>query len=157
MSSQEPRYLVFATDFSERTREARNWAHEIARRLGFEVLVVHAIETVHTEGDPKLRRWFAELQEEISERMESELSFFRKAQISAQGDIREGTAWRVVLDSAEERNAQLIVVGGHPLGEDAKGQVGTTSQKIALAANQPVLIVKSPDDGRVEASSPDGR
>jgi hypothetical protein len=54
--------------------------------------------------------------------------------------VRLGPPWKVVLEIADERDIDLIIVGKHGY-QGRNGVLGTTAGKIATVARRNVLIV----------------
>lgn len=54
--------------------------------------------------------------------------------------VRFGEPWRVIVDAAEERDVDLIVVGSHGYGGWDR-VLGTTAGKVANLASRNVLVV----------------
>lgn len=58
--------------------------------------------------------------------------------------VRLGPPWKVVVEIADERDIDLIIVGKHGY-QDRDGVLGTTAGKIAAVARRNVLIVHEPE------------
>lgn len=139
------RQILFATDFSVYSEKARNHARLLAKSLGASVTVLHAIELIHglDANEPELKEWYRNLEKRLQAKLEKELDHFRKDGIEACGTLVFGTPWEVVISCAVEGKMDLIIIGSHG-ARTAEGGIllGTTSHKIALASDIPVLIVK---------------
>lgn len=138
-------HILFATDFSVYSDKARDHACLLAESLGASVTVLHAIELIQglDPNDPELKEWYRNLEKKVRVKLENELDCFRKKGIEACGTVVFGTPWEVVISCAEEAKMDLVVIGSHG-ARTAEGGIllGTTSHKIALASDIPVLIVK---------------
>lgn len=102
---------------------------------------------VHPTGDVTSSVWGKkpdELMAMFTQLAKTELEQIRGAlphKVPAETEARVGSASDVVLDVARAKEAQLIVVGSH--GFDMLDRVlGTTSARIANAADRSVLVVR---------------
>lgn len=138
--------ILLATDFSEYSDKAREYACILAQSLGASITLLHAIQPIYglDPNDTELKDWYRNLEKQLEAKLEKELDYFRKREIPASGSLIFGTPWDVVISFAEEEEMDLIVVGSHGLRTgDGRPLLGTTSHKIAFASTVPVLIVKA--------------
>lgn len=135
--------ILFATDFSPHSNRARSYASALARSLRASVVVLHVIETVYAlEEDAELKEWFENLQNELRRDLDREVGLFHNEGIPADGSLAVGSPWETVIGQAHRSGADLIVVGSQgQSGRKQRHLLGTTSHKVALASDIPVLIV----------------
>lgn len=136
--------ILLAVDGSEHALHAAETAANLARSMNSEILrIVVAFEPVPPYlGEPNL-------QIAISARMKEAETILQKA-IDAVGDILgeihteilEGVPAEAILDVANTRNSDLIVMGSRGLGRLAGALLGSQSQKVVRHATCPVLIVR---------------
>jgi len=135
-SSPQPlaRILV-ATDLSDASREAVDWAIEIARAHGATLRIVHA--TVDSERDDE--------PDELAPLLETA----ELAGIDATTEVLTAPAWRAINEAAERCSADLIVLGtrGHTLSLSLL--LGSTTDRVIRSTRIPVLAVH-PQDVRHE-------
>jgi nucleotide-binding universal stress UspA family protein len=62
--------------------------------------------------------------------------------------VEAGTAWRKILDAAEEMDADLIVMGAHAHGPIGRVFFGSTSSHVVRQASCPVLVVRETQSKR---------
>jgi len=115
--------IVVGTDGSETAALAVGHAAALAEMLLAQLLVV-------TAGDNP---------EPIAEKVAAEL---KDSGIRARGITRTGSAAEVLLDIAEEENADLIVVGDRGMGK-RKMFLGSVPDKVAQHSPTDVLIVRT--------------
>ena len=153
--------ILTAVDASERAPGVFNIAAELARTVGARLYVARAI-TVPPEfpaaaagspADPLLARMAASAMQDMS-------CLVAGAPDDVQVRppiVRLGVPWRVILDVAEERDVDLIVIGSH--GYHGWDHIlGTTAAKIVNMARRHVFVVHEREPRSVvgkQESSPD--
>ncbi len=136
--------ILFPTDFSERSKNAREHTLYLARALGASVYILHAIEPLdYGDADEEIREFYGTLETQMGEKMAAEKEVFDKSHIVTQAEIIIGPRWRVINTYAQEKGVDLIVMGSHGLrSESGEVSVGTTSHKVMFSSPCPVLIVR---------------
>lgn len=136
--------ILTAVDASERAPGVFNIAAELARTAGARLYVARAIAVppefpaaaAGSPADPLVARMAANAMQDMSC-----LVAGAPDDVQVQPPIvRLGVPWRVVLDVADERNVDLIVIGSH--GYHGWDHIlGTTAAKIVNMARRHVLVV----------------
>lgn len=136
--------ILFPTDFSPRSRNAREHALYLAGALGAEVYLLHAIEPLkYEEVDDEIREFYRTLETQMNEKMAQEKEIFVKNGLSVNTDIVIGPRWKEINTYALEKGIDLIIMGSHGLKTDTgEVSVGTTSHKVMFSSPCPVLIVR---------------
>src|SRR5258705_3163944 len=143
--------IVVGTDGSETAREAVSQAAELARTVGATVLLVSAYEPV---SETRLRQERTEVPEDVSwmvnPREDVQAVLDGEAErIKATGvqDIdtfaREGDPADAILDVAEEKGADLIVVGNKGMTGARRFLLGSVPNKVSHHAPCNVMIVRT--------------
>jgi nucleotide-binding universal stress UspA family protein len=159
--------ILAAVDASERAPAVFDIASELARTMGARLYVARAI-TVPPEfpaaaagspADPLVARMAAIAMQDMTT-----LIARTSDDVAIQPPIvRLGVPWKVILEIADERDVDLIVMGSH--GYHGWDRVlGTTAAKIVNVAQRNVLVVHegqpsaAGDRGAVQdgAEAPDG-
>ena len=136
--------ILCAVDFSPASMKAIEVSQRIATAHHARVSLVHAVERP-SPYDPVMAGVLAASGEPGSSPAVSartRLSALAEAMPGgAEAIVSEGKPYRAVLDAAEERRADLIVVGAHggPLGAYA---FGSTTNQIVRQATCPVLVAR---------------
>ena len=136
--------VLLAVDGSEHALHAARTAAELActvKAKEFYLLVVYDFIPPYL-GEPNLQ--FA-----IDSRMDEAKSIMQRA-METIGDIPckihteliEGSAAQVIINVAETRKCDVIVIGSRGLGTLAGLLLGSTSQKVVAHAPCPVLVVR---------------
>ncbi|MBL8751643.1 MAG: universal stress protein [Planctomycetes bacterium] len=138
--------IVCPTDFSPTAGRAADYATELARTFGAELILLHVIP----EMNYPLRSFgmagaFPHLREELHKRADEALQK-EKARLGAGVTIRtllhDGEAHQQVIDCAKGEKADLIVIGTHGHTGLKHLMLGSTAEKIVRAAECPVLTVR---------------
>lgn len=139
--------VVAATDFSEPAEVGLAWAAQAARTHGARLLVVHAVAPPMPVADfaaPPLT-----IDEELRDAAEKRLHALLEAEplagLGAEAVLRDGPPAQAVLDVADERGADLVVVGTRGLTGFRHMLLGSTAERIVQRAKMPVLSVHPGD------------
>jgi nucleotide-binding universal stress UspA family protein len=134
--------IVVATDGSDASQLAVREGLEIARDAGAAVTVMTARGRIASLGAPHDIR-------ELSRQLLRTRATLERARAEAEGlgvDVayatREGDAAEAIIRLADDRNADLVVVGSRGLGRIRGALLGSVSQKVVRKAGRPVLVVK---------------
>jgi nucleotide-binding universal stress UspA family protein len=136
--------ILLAVDGSKHALRATKTAVDLARSMNSEILrIVVAFEAVPSYlGEPNM-------QTAISARMKEAETVLKKA-MDAVGEIPgevhteilEGSPAEAILDVANTRKNDLIVMGSRGLGRLRGALLGSQSQKVVQHAPCPVLVVR---------------
>jgi nucleotide-binding universal stress UspA family protein len=134
--------IIVATDFSDASYGAVNYAKQLARCFSAKVLVVHVIDMVRSmqiDGMPSepLPDRIDAAEDEI-QRIVSSLSFdgIRCSSVVRLGGIRE-----VISGLIEERNSDLLVLGTRGKGYVNGDGLGSVAEMLLRSVSCPVLTV----------------
>jgi nucleotide-binding universal stress UspA family protein len=133
-----PRVILAAVDFSDPSRIALEYGAALARRTGADLHVLHA-------EPPLLAHAARQSGFSLSEDTEEELDRFVKSVSAAstlptRQQVRTGPAVEVIIDSARECRADLIVVGSHGMSGAERIVFGSTTEGLLRRAPIPVLV-----------------
>jgi len=134
-----PRVILAAVDFSDPSRIALAYGAALARRTGAELHVVHA-------EHPLLAQAARQSGFSLSKDTEEELHRFVKSVSAASivptrhHHVRTGPAVEVIVDSAQECGADLIVVGSHGMSGAERIVFGSTTEALLRRALISVLV-----------------
>jgi nucleotide-binding universal stress UspA family protein len=121
------------------------WAAGQARHTGAEVVAVHALGLLE-KMDPQSAAVPAQPHvHEIQERFETVwCAPLVESGIAYRAELRYGSSVPVLLEVADETEADLIVVGSRGLGATPELLLGSTSTQVAQHSRRPVTIVPAP-------------
>src|SRR4051812_46591860 len=143
--------IVVGTDGSDTAKEAVRQATELAKAMGASVLLVSAYEPVpearlqHERTEvPEDVSWMVNPREDVQAVLDEEADGIRKAGVSdVETFAREGDPADAILDVAEEKNADLIVVGNKGMTGARRFLLGSVPNKVSHHAPCNVMIVRT--------------
>jgi nucleotide-binding universal stress UspA family protein len=138
--------IVVGVDGSANARRALAWSMDLAAALGAEIVAVHSVGLL-AHPHPGETVPAASVHGEIEHLFETEWT----APLSASGlpsrrVLRDGTPVQVIIDVADEVQADLIVLGSRGVGGFPEQLLGSTSHQVAEHTAIPVVII--PPDHR---------
>ena len=143
--------IVVGTDGSDTAKEAVRQAAELAKAMGAQVLLVSAYEPV---PESRLRHERNEVPEDVSWMVnprEDVLALLERAENDAriaglekvETFARQGDAADAILDVAEEKRADLIVVGNKGMTGARRFLLGSVPNKVSHHAPCSVIIIRT--------------
>ena len=141
--SESIKRIVVPTDFSETADGALEYALELARPRGAEVLLLHvepllryAIHQETATDLPELRTKIAAYAEqELGKRAEQA----RAAGVPVEVEAVEGNPGLRIPEIAKERGADLIVMGTHGRSGVQRVVLGSVAERVVRLSSVPVL------------------
>ena len=142
--------IVVGTDGSESAQEAVRQAVELAARLGATLRIVSAYEPVpagrlreEAQQVPPDLQWMINPREDVDATLAEAAQAARGAGVAVRSYAREGDPADAILDVAEERGADLIVVGNKGMTGAKRFLLGSVPNKVSHHAPCSVLIVRT--------------
>lgn len=138
------KHILLGVDGSVHALGAAKQAGELARSLKSDTLrIVIAYETVPPYlGEPNLQTVISARMKEADEILQVALEAVGKIPGEIHTEILEGSPAEAILDVANTRKDDLIVMGSRGLGRLTGMLLGSQSQKVVQHAPCPVLIVR---------------
>ena len=144
------RSIVVGTDGSDTATQAVREAIELARCVGARIELVSAYEPV---SDARLReesivvpqdlQWIINPREDVLATLESAAGEIRAAGVEVEVFARQGDPADAILDVAEERGSDLIVVGNKGMTGAKRFLLGSVPNKVSHHAPCSVLIIRT--------------
>lgn len=135
--------ILVATKSGEQPSECETQALRLAKLCGARCVLVHVIEPIEAGGDDTIEEFFRTLEERARVRLAKSVSRFKEAGVGCETRVLIAKRWLGIVETAEEVDADLLVLGSRPLIHEGKPRLGTTSHQVFLAATCPLLIVRS--------------
>jgi nucleotide-binding universal stress UspA family protein len=142
--------IVVGTDGSSTAKEAVRQAIDLARQVGASLDIVSAYEPV--SGDrlrqeqrevPKDVEWAVNPREDVDHTLEEAARETREAGVEVETFARQGDPADAILDVAEERGSDLIVVGNKGMTGAKRFLLGSVPNKVSHHAPCSVLIIRT--------------
>ncbi len=144
---KEFKNILVATDFSESSDLAFDYALSLAKKFDARLLVVHVInEPVDLRGFYVPHISFEKLEEEIEEGAKKMMEKFCRTHLhdyeNYDSFIVPGIPYDEIIKKAGEENADLIVIGTH--GRTGLDHVlfGSTAEKVVRRSPTPVMTIR---------------
>jgi nucleotide-binding universal stress UspA family protein len=177
MSMQIPQIkkILFTTDLSRLTRHAFNFAAGLANQYGATLTILYVMEDISRSQSAELQAFIGnERWEELRTSHEQEIrqiligkkregtmirealgDMFTAAQKelpekNLQSDeivVTQGDPVDCIIQEADARQVDLIVMGYHPRGRLEEAIIGSVSRSVLRRSKVPVLLVRLPDLG----------
>jgi nucleotide-binding universal stress UspA family protein len=142
--------IVVGTDGSETAREAVSQAVALARLLGARLDIVSAYEPVpagrlreEAQQVPEDLQWIVNPREDVAATLRAAAEESQAAGVPTETYARQGDPADAILDVAEERGADLIVVGNKGMTGAKRFLLGSVPNKISHHAPCSVLIIRT--------------
>ena len=144
------RSIVVGTDGSETAGKAVNEAIDLAKAIGARVSLVSAYEPVpqarlreEARQTPADLQWMVNPREEVDQTLNDAAALVREAGVEVETFAREGAPADAILDVAEERDADLIIVGNKGMTGARRFLLGSVPNKVSHHAPCSVLIIRT--------------
>lgn len=139
--------ILVPTDGSECAMAAAEEAIELAAATGAALHVVNVVDpgAVGTEGDVGML--LDALQQAGERAIEAVVDRAREAGVSTiEGSALSGTAYRAIVDYAEESEIDCIVMGTHGRTGIRRFLLGSVTERVVRLSDVPVLAVKDREE-----------
>jgi nucleotide-binding universal stress UspA family protein len=144
------RSIVVGTDGSETATKAVSQAVDLARAVGARLELVSAYEPVPAQRLNEERRqapedlqWTINPREDVDATLEAAAEVARKAGVEVAVYPRQGDPADAILDVAEEREADLVIVGNKGMTGAKRFLLGSVPNKVSHHAPCSVLIIRT--------------
>jgi nucleotide-binding universal stress UspA family protein len=141
--------IVVGIDGSDTADEAVRQATVLARSVGARIELVSAYEPV---SDARLREsiavprdlhWIINPRADVEAMLEAAAALVREAGVEVEVFARQGDPADAILDVAEERGSDLVVVGNKGMTGAKRFLLGSVPNKISHHAPCSVLIIRT--------------
>jgi nucleotide-binding universal stress UspA family protein len=142
--------IVVGTDGSETARKAVLAAVDLAKTVGASLDIVSAYEPVSNQRlreesrqVPGDLQWTINPREDVDATLREAAEIVEDAGLEVETFAREGDPADAILDVAEERGADLIVVGNKGMTGAKRFLLGSVPNKVSHHAPCSVLIIRT--------------
>jgi nucleotide-binding universal stress UspA family protein len=145
MSLQHPRTILVALDTSPRAPAVLAEGVELAQKLGGRLVLVRGVGIPHdlpAEALNESPSRVPEILERIARNDLEQRANAAPAGLVAKLVVHVGTPWEVICRTADEENADLVVIGSHGYSGIDK-LLGTTAARVVNHTTRSVLVVRN--------------
>ena len=142
--------IVVGTDGSGTAKEAVRQAIDLAKQVGASLDIVSAYEPVAVDRLRQEQReahkdveWAVNPREDVDSTLEEAARETREAGVEVETFARQGDPADAILDVAEERGSDLIVVGNKGMTGAKRFLLGSVPNKVSHHAPCSVLIIRT--------------
>jgi len=142
--------IVLGTDGSDTANKAVREAAELALQVGASVCLVSAYEPVSNQrlreesrDVPKDMQWTVNPKEDVEATLEEAAEVIKGAGVKVESFARQGDPADAILDVAEEKGADLIIVGNRGMTGAKRFVLGSVPNKISHHAPCSVMIIRT--------------
>jgi nucleotide-binding universal stress UspA family protein len=141
--------ILFATDFSEISEYAYDYAYTLAKKFNSKLIVMHVInEPVDLRGFYVPHISFESLEKEIEDAAEKMMKKFCSGRLTdlASSDtvIVSGIPYDEIINKADKEDVSLIVLGTHGRAGLDHLLFGSTAERVVRRARCPVMTIRPP-------------
>ncbi|MFQ6091989.1 MAG: universal stress protein [bacterium] len=140
--------ILVPVDFSEPCKNALRYAVSLGKLYGSHLDLLHVVEgwihpAFYTTWDKTILDFVPDLKTRATEAMGQFAKDFDLESMRVENHVAEGNPHVQIVDFAEEKKADLIVIATRGLGAVDHILLGSTTDKVVRKAPCPVLTVKS--------------
>jgi nucleotide-binding universal stress UspA family protein len=139
--------ILVGLDGSPRERDILDAAIALGRRTGAKVLLFRSVGVPYAIPLEALAMTPQDLSGLLEKQAKAELDKLADeipAELRAGARVATGTAWDAICRTAQEEDADIIVIGSHGYGAIDR-LLGTTAAKVINHADRSVLVVRAPE------------
>lgn len=151
--------IVCPVDFSEYSGRAYDYAYSLARHYGARLLVEHVVQPLQAAypyyafPEATVQDTWSSLSAEAQKGLQELVKAHSRNGLQPECFVRQGFPWEAILSFAEERSADLIVMGTHGRRGLDRLTMGSVTERVLRKAHCPVLAVRKPAHDFVEPDS----
>lgn len=166
--------ILYATDLSDNARYAFSYALSLADLYEANLILLHVLPETSDLVDKNVvghigeKQWESIKQRHFQDAKEALIGKrrdrtivneiidqFRKDAKAGLGShsipsdeviVKKGNPVEIILETADENNCDLIVMGTHGRGTLADTMMGSTARRVVRRSQKPVLVVRLPED-----------
>lgn len=135
--------ILLPIDFSAAGKPALRYAKAFAQLTKASICLVHVMERIYSPDE------FTYIQIDITKtegQVSREIGALQMGmfqEIKTDFSIRQGLPFQEIVDAAEEKNADLIIMATHGYTGFRRILIGSTAERVIRYATCPVLVVRS--------------
>jgi nucleotide-binding universal stress UspA family protein len=149
--------ILVACDFSDYTSAVFACAAELARNLKAALILVNVINERDVEAVKRVEleypvvsaeKYVAQLKEERTQLTDALIKENQSEDLNLKRLFKIGVPFREILNTAQEENVDMLVIGAKGRGNVAGVLFGSTAEKVFRRCPIPLLSVRPKDHGK---------
>jgi nucleotide-binding universal stress UspA family protein len=138
--------ILCAIDISEHSTTTLNWGIDLARTLSCDLTIISVLPKVNFNplgmSDAEIKKHEDEFEKQQIAKAEAFLATFDFTGITVDKQYPWGTPSNVILDTAEDNNYDLIVIGARGHSRLNQVLIGSTAEKVLRHTPCSLLVVR---------------
>jgi universal stress protein A len=139
-------HILVPTDFSEYADYALDYAIELAQKLQARFTLLHVLYlsplTVGEVPPSVFNQILQDMENWAQQQMQETLKRVKQTGIQIDSVILEGTPFQMIIETAESKDVDLIVMGTHGRTGLTHVLIGSVAEKVVRLAPCPVLVTR---------------
>lgn len=144
MSLPTYRHLLVPTDFGDAARVATEHAIAIAKRFDAKLTLLHAYELPRIDYGEVIPWPIQDLEDQAQRALDRALADVKAVHPTVDGLVVLGDPHGQILDVAEKRRCDLIVMGTHGRRGFSRILLGSVAERVVRFSPVPVLTMSTP-------------
>lgn len=152
-------HILTATDFSSCAQGALKQAVSLAQGLKAKITLLNIFETFFPSADtpsagdsPGVYRWLENVKNEEKQKLRLTAEIVSREGVEVAVLYKEGNPSAEIIRTAQEINADVIVLGTHGRKGFSHTLMGSVAERVARHAPCPVLIVREKSEQKLRGS-----
>ncbi len=141
--------ILCPIDFSDTSRKAVRYTHEFAVRMNASIVLLNVID-IPIESLVNNIQLDEELEQSVRQELEALKNEWLAEGLTVESLVEIGNPADVILEQAEKRDVNLIIMGSHGKKGMSRLILGSVAEAVLRKAGCPVLIVKSVETEFIE-------
>jgi nucleotide-binding universal stress UspA family protein len=134
--------FLFATDLSAESNAVLQAVLDVAQTAKADVAVLHSVEVGLLQGTTPMGAYITpEYMEDARAKLDDVVSKAAERHVSIEPILTEGTPAQMILKTAEENDASLIVIATAHKGLLERALLGSTAERVIRKSRIPVLSI----------------
>jgi len=136
------KHILVPIDLSRRNASALSAAAELARDRGMGVTLLHVIARIEDVPADELRPFYRQLESRAQRELARAAGRLTRKGIRVRGSVLIGAPAEEIVRYAASNKVDLILMRSHAIRRGRGEGWGTTSYKVAVLCDCPVMLVK---------------
>ncbi|MBX3193003.1 MAG: universal stress protein [Labilithrix sp.] len=140
------------TDFGSSSDEALDYAVDLAKAIGADIVIMHAYELPIVGFPDGALVATADVAARVLEGaqigLKKTLDRIEGCGVAVRGVVKQGEPWRAILDAVDEAGAHMIVMGTHGRRGLPRALLGSVAEKVVRTATVPVTTIHAREAAR---------